>query len=74
MMKDGIGYPAGLKYKEIPLGSQIICIAGAFDAITTDRVYRKSLGKEKAIQILLEEKGKQFNPELVNAFINHIKL
>lgn len=71
---DGRGYPSGLKDSEIPLGSQIIAIADAYDAITTDRVYRKKLGKEVAIKILLEEKGKQFNPELVDIFIKKILL
>jgi PAS domain S-box-containing protein len=71
---DGTGYPSGLKNVEIPLGSQIIAIADTFDAITTDRVYRKNLGVEKAIQILFEAKGKQFNPELVDVFSEIIRL
>lgn len=71
---DGSGYPSCLKGEKIPLGSQIIGISDAFDAMTTDRVYRKSLGKEKAIQILIEEKGRQFNPKLVDAFLNHLIL
>lgn len=69
---DGTGYPSGLKGEEIPLGSQIIAISDTYDAITTDRVYRKSLDKEKAINILLQEKGKQFNPELVDIFLKNI--
>lgn len=70
---DGKGYPDGLKGEEIPLGSQIIAIADTYDAITSDRVYRKGKNKEAAIEILKEEKGKQFNPELVDKFIECIK-
>lgn len=71
---DGTGYLSGLKDSEIPLGSQIIAIADTYDAITTDRVYREKLGKEVAIKILQDEKGKQFNPELVDIFIKKIGL
>ena len=70
---NGTGYSSGLKGSEIPLGSQIIAIADTYDAITTDRVYRGELGKERAVEILLEEKGKQFNPELVDIFIRKIR-
>lgn len=70
---DGRGYPAKLKEDEIPYGSLIIAIADTYDAITSDRVYRKGLGKERAIQILKEEKGKQFNAELVDVFLSVIE-
>lgn len=70
---DGEGYPIGLKGEEIPLGSQIIAIADAFDAITTNRIYRKSLGYVAAIDILKYEKGKQFNSELVDVFIRELE-
>lgn len=69
---DGTGYPDGLKGNEIPFGSQIISIADTFDAITSDRVYRKGQSKDIAFKILTEEKGKQFNPELVDIFIKSI--
>jgi len=69
---DGKGYPDGLLGNIIPLGAQVIAIADTYDAITSNRVYRKSLGKDKALQILLEERGKQFNEELVNIFINEL--
>lgn len=70
---DGRGYPSKLKENEIPFGSLIIAIADTYDAITSDRVYRKGLGKDKAIQILKEEKGKQFNAELVDVFLSVIE-
>lgn len=69
---DGRGYPDKLKGEEIPVGSQIIAIADSYDAIVSNRVYRKSLGRDRAIEILLEERGKQFNPEIVDIFIKEI--
>ena len=66
---DGSGYPKGLKGDEIPLIAQIIAIADVYDALTSDRPYRKSLTKEKAIEILIQGKGSSFNPEFVDAFI-----
>lgn len=65
---DGTGYPDGLKDDEIPFASQIIAIADTFDALTSDRIYRKSISQNSAIEILISEKGKQFNPELVDIF------
>jgi HD-GYP domain-containing protein (c-di-GMP phosphodiesterase class II) len=69
---DGTGYPDGLRGNEIPLGAQVIAIADSYDAMTSDRVYRKSLGNERAKEILIEEKGTQFNPELVKVFVNKV--
>ncbi len=63
---DGKGYPSALKGDQIPFFAQIIAVADAFDAITTNRAYRKSLSKESAIAILEEESGKQFNPLIVS--------
>ncbi len=63
---DGMGYPDGLKADQIPFFSQIITVADAFDAMTTNRAYRKSLSRQEAFAILEEEKGKQFNPYIVN--------
>lgn len=71
---DGTGYPDKLKGNEIPFGSQIISIADTFDAITSDRVYRKGRSNSIALKILIEEKGKQFNPELVDIFIKSIDI
>ena len=69
---DGLGYPRGLKAEEIPLFSRIICVADAFDAMTSERVYKKSLSKEEAINELLKNKGTQFDPDLVDAFIKSL--
>ena len=62
---DGKGYPDGLKGEQIPFLSQVITVADAFDAMTTNRAYRKSLSKEQAIAILDEESGKQYNPFII---------
>lgn len=69
---DGGGYPDGLKDDAIPLLSQIIAVADAFDAMTSDRAYRKAMNKEAAVDILLQESGKQFHPGLVRLFVNLI--
>ncbi len=66
---NGTGYPLQLKGDAIPLIAQIIAIADVFDALTSDRPYRDGMSKEEAIEILLEGRGTQFNPELVQVFI-----
>ncbi|MGM0436963.1 MAG: HD domain-containing phosphohydrolase [Bacillota bacterium] len=66
---DGEGYPRGLKGEEIPLISRILAVADAWDAMTTDRAYRKALSKEEAIKELKDNKGKQFDPKIVDAFL-----
>lgn len=71
---DGKGYPDGLKEEEIPLGAKIICVADAFDAMTSDRPYRKALGKEKAIEELRRCGGIQFDPRIVDLFIRGLNL
>ena len=64
---DGKGYPEGLKGKEIPLSASIISVADTFDAMTTDRPYRKALTKEEALVELKHCSGTQFAPEVVKA-------
>lgn len=66
---DGKGYPYGLKGLSIPLGDRIIAVADAFDAIVTDRPYRKGLPRETAIERLRDGAGKQFDPQVVEAFL-----
>ena len=70
---DGTGYPDGLSGEDIHICSQIIGIADTFDAMTTDRPYRKALEIEDAKKILLDCKGKQFDPHLVDVFISHLE-
>ncbi|WP_054696834.1 HD-GYP domain-containing protein [Syntrophomonas palmitatica] len=67
---DGNGYPLGLRERDIPLECRILSIADAFDAMTSDRPYRKALPQEKALEELRRYAGVQFDPLLVNAFID----
>src|SRR3989338_9056527 len=66
---DGLGYPEGLKGESIPLLSRIVYIADAFDAMTSDRPYRKALSLQQAYDELIRCSGSQFDPEFVTLFI-----
>lgn len=70
---NGMGYPDGLKGEEIPLGSRIVSVIDAWDAMTSDRPYRKALTKEAAIEELKKGAGRQFDPNVVNAFLSLIE-
>jgi HD-GYP domain-containing protein (c-di-GMP phosphodiesterase class II) len=65
---DGAGYPNRLAESKIPFGARIIAVADAFDAMTSDRPYRKALPSESARDLLVEMSGTQFDPEAVNVF------
>jgi len=67
---NGTGYPKGLKEKEIPLNSRIISIVDAYDVMTHDRSYKKAISRDDAIAELKRCVGTQFDPELVEMFIN----
>jgi putative nucleotidyltransferase with HDIG domain len=64
---DGSGYPQGLKGEEIPLGSRILIVADTYEAMTSDRIYRKAPGHERAMEQLNRYKGTQFDPVIVRA-------
>lgn len=66
---DGTGYPHGLSGQDIPIQARIIAIADAFDALTTTRPYRESLSVADALEVLKENSGAQFDPDLVPLFI-----
>lgn len=66
---DGKGYPAGLKGEEIPLGSRIIAVVNAFNAMTSDRPYRKAFSQDHAIEELRKCSGTQFDAKVVDAFV-----
>ena len=70
---DGTGYPTGKKREEIPLIGRIITVADAFDAMTSDRVYRGKISKECAVDELKENSGTQFDPQIVDAFLKALK-
>jgi HD-GYP domain-containing protein (c-di-GMP phosphodiesterase class II) len=65
---DGTGYPDGLQGERIPLGARIIAVADAFDAMTSDRVYRAALSVDEAIAELRKGRGTQFDPQIVDLF------
>jgi len=69
---DSTGYPDGLKGDNIPLIARIVFVIDAFDAMTSDRAYRKAIDEEEAISILKQYSGCQFDPEVVNTFIDTV--
>jgi response regulator RpfG family c-di-GMP phosphodiesterase len=69
---DGKGYPSGIGGEEIPLLSRIIALADSYDAMTSDRPYRKGLPIDKAIEEVVRCIGSQFDPELAKLFINKV--
>jgi HD-GYP domain-containing protein (c-di-GMP phosphodiesterase class II) len=66
---DGSGYPAGLKGHDIPLASRIVCVIDAYDAMVSNRCYRRGLPHEEAIRRLVHDSHKQFDSQVVQAFI-----
>lgn len=70
---DGSGYPQGLKGDQIPLDACILAIADSFDAMTSDRPYRKGLSMETAFMEIEENAGSQFHPQLAKCFIFTMK-
>jgi putative nucleotidyltransferase with HDIG domain len=65
----GAGYPNGIEGGVISLGARIFAVADSFDAMTADRPYRKAMDRERAIEIIKQESGKQFDPRIVQAFL-----
>lgn len=70
---DGKGYPKGISGSDIPIEARIVAVAECYDAITSDRPYRKAYPKEKGLEIILSMKDEHFDPEIVDAFISKIK-
>ena len=71
---DGKGYPDGLKGEEICLGARIMAVADVYDALFSDRPYRKGWSEEKVIKFLNEESGSAFDPAVVHAFLQSCKI
>lgn len=69
---DGSGYPIGLSGETIPILGRIVAIADVFDALTSIKVYKKAWSIEDACSLLIEEKGKHFDPSLVDLFIENL--
>lgn len=69
---DGSGYPAGLQGREIPLEGRIVAIADVFDALTSARPYKAAWPVTEACEYLRQQKGRHFDPELVDLFLDHL--
>ena len=67
---DGSGYPQGLKGEEIPLSGRLMAIADVYDALISVRPYKRAFTHEEATEIIIEGKGKHFDPVMVDAFIS----
>jgi len=66
---DGTGYPQGLAGEAIPVESRLLAVADTFDALTHDRIHRKAVPLEKAVEEIRDQTGKQFDPRVVDAFL-----
>ncbi len=70
---DGKGYPTGKSGEEIPFIGRLICVADSYDAMNSNRVYRNKLSGEQIMEELIQNKGTQFDPVVVDAFIEVLK-
>jgi len=70
---DGAGYPDGLKGEEIPFLGRILAVADVYDAIASDRAYRKKMEEKKILKIINEGAGTQFDADIVKAFLKVYK-
>ncbi|MEG0307517.1 MAG: diguanylate cyclase [Clostridium sp.] len=70
---DGKGYPMGLKGEEIPIISRIVSVSDAYDVMTSDRIYKKAINSEEAIEEIKRCSGTQFDPRVVEAFLEFLK-
>ena len=71
---DGKGYPDGRKAEDIPVGARIVAVIDAYDAMTTDRPYRKAMPMEEAVSILRDGAGQQWDPTVVTVFLETVEL
>ena len=62
---DGTGYPEGLKGREIPLAARIMAVADVYDALVSDRVYKKAMPREQALETIYGESGTHFDPDII---------
>ncbi len=66
---DGNGYPYRLKGRDIPIAGRLMAVADVYDALTARRIYKEAFSHEKAVDIIIQDSGKQFDPDVVEAFI-----
>ena len=67
---DGSGYPDRLRHDAIPLGSRVLAVADCYDALTSDRPYRRALTSDRAIAMIYERRGTKYDPAITDAFLN----
>ena len=70
---DGTGYPRRVAGEDIPLSARILCVADSFDAMTSDRVYKKAYPVEYALSVLEKQAGRQFDPRLARVFVEEFR-
>src|SRR5262249_23205670 len=66
---DGSGYPRGMRGDDIPIGARILSVVDCFDALTSDRPYRRAMTDQAAIEVLVERRGRMYDPNVVDTFI-----
>src|SRR6185436_6779166 len=71
---DGTGYPDGLRGEAIPIGARVLAIVDCYDALTSDRPYRRSLSHDRATAMILERKGTMYEPAIADAFFRIIEV
>lgn len=71
---DGSGYSRGLKGEDIPLSARIVALCDVYDAVTTDRVYKKAWPHDEAVKMIRENRGTHFDPVVTDAFIRLEKI
>jgi GGDEF domain-containing protein len=69
---DGSGYPDGLKGEEIPIGARILSVIDCYDALTSDRPYRRALARDQALDIINERRGNMYDPAVVDVFVGMV--
>lgn len=67
---DGTGYPRGLSGEDIPLSGRLMALADVYDALVSQRIYKDALSHEKAVRLIVNDSGKHFDPEIVEAFVD----
>lgn len=67
---DGTGYPFGLQAEKIPLSARQVALADVYDALTSERTYKEAFSHEKSREIIISERGRQFDPDVVDAFLS----
>jgi putative nucleotidyltransferase with HDIG domain len=70
---DGTGYPDGLRGTEIPIGARILSVVDCFDALTSDRPYRRRMSDEEALKIVVDRRGSMYDPAVVDTFVASYK-